>query len=119
MIDFIMNKNLKTLILAMLMASAFQSAHAADQKTAPVETTGKASAAVEIIDGEVRKVDKANNKIVMQHSEIKSMGMPGMAMGFRLKDPAMINKLQVGDKVKFTVEQVGNDFVAGDIQAAK
>ena len=70
-------------------------------------------------DGEVRKVDKDAKKITIKHGEIKNLEMPGMTMVFQVKDPALLDKVKAGDKVKFTAEQMGGAIVVTDIQVGK
>ncbi|OGB00771.1 MAG: copper-binding protein [Burkholderiales bacterium RIFCSPHIGHO2_12_FULL_61_11] len=84
----------------------------ATQKTGP---TGS----MDMVDGEVRKVDKDAKKITLKHGEIKNLEMPGMTMVFQVKDPAMLDKVKVGDKVRFTAEKSNGAIVIADIQLAK
>ena len=58
------------------------------------------------VDGEVRKIDLSAKKITIKHGEIKSLDMPPMTMVFQVKDPALLTKAKVGEKVQFTVENV-------------
>jgi Cu/Ag efflux protein CusF len=44
--------------------------------------------------------------------------MGAMTMSFKLKDPAMADQLKEGDKVKFTVEQKGEDLIVTSIRKA-
>jgi Cu(I)/Ag(I) efflux system periplasmic protein CusF len=67
-------------------------------------------------DGEVRRIDAANGKITLKHGEIKNLDMPGMTMVFRIKDPVMLEKLVVGDKIKFTVEQKPEGFTVMQLE---
>ena len=70
------------------------------------------SVPAEFTDGEVRKIDKPNGTVVLKHGEIKNLGMPPMAMMFHVKDPAMLNKLKEGDKVRFkAVYESGKDVL--------
>lgn len=78
-----------------------------------------AHAAADMTDGEVRKIDKEQKTITLKHGEIKSIDMPGMTMVFKLKDPAMLDTLKPGDKVKFAVEKVGSALVVTEINVAK
>ena len=71
---------------------------------AAILTTASAMAAMPMADGEVRKIDMSAKKITLKHGEIKSLDMPPMTMVFQVKDPAMLAKVKVGDKVQFTVE---------------
>ena len=81
----------------------------------PVLATTSADAA----DGEIRKIDMDAKKITIKHGEIKSLDMPGMTMVFQVKDPALLDKVKVGDKVKFMAEKSGGAIVVTDIAPAK
>jgi len=81
-------------------------------------TTGLAAAA-EMTDGEVRKVDKAQGRITLKHGEIKNLDMPPMTMVFRVKDAMVLDKLAVGDKVRFTAEKVDGHYVVTAIGPAR
>ncbi len=70
-------------------------------------------------DGEVRKVDKEAGKINLRHGDIKHMDMPGMTMVFVAKDKSMLDKVQVGDKVRFMVMNDQGKMVVTDIQPAR
>jgi Cu(I)/Ag(I) efflux system protein CusF len=82
------------------------------QKTAPM-------GAMAMVDGEVRKVDKDTKKITLKHGEIKNLGMPGMTMVFQVKDSAMLDKVQAGDKVQFKAERPGGALVITEIELRK
>jgi Cu(I)/Ag(I) efflux system protein CusF len=72
---------------------------------------GKNSAkATSMSDGEVKAVDKANKNIILKHGPIKTktIEMGPMTMSFRVQDPSLLSKVKVGDKVKFTVENVND-----------
>jgi Cu/Ag efflux protein CusF len=63
-----------------------------------------------LADGEVRKVDKDAGKITLKHGEIKQLDMPPMTMVFRVSDPAMLDQVKSGDKVRFMAEKVGGQY---------
>ncbi len=71
-----------------------------------------------VADGEVRKIDKENGKITIRHGEIKHMDMPPMTMVFTAKDKALLDKVQVGQKIQFTVVHEGGKMVVTDMQPA-
>jgi Cu/Ag efflux protein CusF len=75
--------------------------------------------AADMTDGEVRKIDKDTKKITLKHAEIKSLDMPAMTMVFQVKDPALLDAVKAGDKVKFAVEMVGTAMVITEISVAK
>lgn len=78
-----------------------------------------ASAAAPETVGEVRKIDKEAKKITLKHGEIKNLGMPSMTMVFQVTDPALLEKVKVGDKVKFTAEKSGASFAVSAIEPAQ
>jgi Cu(I)/Ag(I) efflux system protein CusF len=64
-----------------------------------------ATAQGDSVHGEVRKIDEAAGKVTLKHGPIKNLGMDeGMTMVFRVKDPAMLHQIKVGDKVEFEAE---------------
>ena len=75
--------------------------------------------AVEMIDGEVRKVDKDAKKITLKHAPMPALDMPAMTMVFQVKDPALLDKVKAGDKVKFQAEKLGGAFTVTGIEPAK
>ena len=79
----------------------------------------QSAAAVEMTDGEVRKVDANSNKITIKHGAIKNLDMPGMTMVFQARDPAMLEIVQKGDKVKFKAAMDGSAMVVTEIQVTK
>jgi Cu/Ag efflux protein CusF len=72
------------------------------------------------IEGEVRKVDEAAGKITLKHGAAKSLGMDEpMTMVYRVKDPAMLKQVKVGDKVKFDAENADDGYTVTKIQKTK
>jgi len=53
--------------------------------------------------GTVNSVDKSSKTINITHSPIKTMGMAGMTMDFRVADPAMLDDVKKGQKINFIV----------------
>ena len=72
----------------------------------------------EKVPGEVRKVDRNNQKITIKHGEIKSLDMPPMTMVFTVKDPVLLEAAKPGDKVRFGVAREDGKFVVTAIEAA-
>lgn len=75
--------------------------------------------AQQFTDGEVRKVDKAANKVTLKHGPIPNIDMPAMTMVFKAKDPAMLAGLKAGDKVKFEAQKVGDVYTVTRIEPVK
>lgn len=100
----------QTLVAAALAATAVFSVSARAQMSVPASETTEA---------EVRKVDKDNKKITLKHGAIKSLDMPAMTMVFGVKDAAMLNNVQAGDKVQFKATSEAGKFTVTEIQPIK
>ena len=57
--------------------------------------------------GTVNRVDIQNGKVNLTHGPIKTLGWPGMTMDFTVKDPAILNGINAGQKVAFEVVKEG------------
>lgn len=79
-----------------------------------MDTTG-----MEMSGGEVKKIDKATQKITLKHGPIKNLDMPGMTMVFKVADPSLLDKVKAGDQVQFTAEDRGGALVVTAIEIAK
>jgi len=78
------------------------------------------TAQAEPADGEVRKVDKDAQKITIRHGPLPSLDMPQpMTMVYRVQDPAMLDRVKAGDKVKFEAENVGGAFTVTKIEPVR
>jgi len=93
------------------------SAHHPAASAAPAASV--AASATDLTDGEVRKVDKDAAKLTIRHGEIKNLDMPPMTMVFAVKDAAMLDKLQAGDKIRFKVVNEGGKLTVTDIVPVK
>ena len=72
-----------------------------------------------ITDGEVRKVDKEAGKLTLRHGPLPHLDMGAMTMVFRVSDPAMLDQVKTGDKVRFTADKVNGQFTVTRIEPAK
>jgi Cu(I)/Ag(I) efflux system periplasmic protein CusF len=72
------------------------------------------------IKGEVKKIDESAGKITLKHGPAKSLGMDEpMTMVYRVKDPAMLKQVKVGDKVQFEAEEADKGYTVTKLQKAK
>ncbi len=101
---------------ATIPAAATKTAQASVAETMPAADT-KAVAQAQS-DGEIKKVDKAAGKITVKHGPLVNLDMPPMTMVFKVKDPAMLEQVKAGDKVKFTVEKINGAFTITALRAA-
>ncbi|WP_050420993.1 copper-binding protein [Bradyrhizobium tropiciagri] len=83
-------------------------------------TFGAAFAQAADISGEVKKIDESAGKITLKHGPAKSLGMEEpMTMVYRVKDPALLKQVKVGDKVKFEAQEGDGGYIVTAIQKAK
>jgi Cu/Ag efflux protein CusF len=68
------------------------------------------------VDAEVRKVDKDAKKITLKHNEIKNLDIPAMSMAFQVKDPSFLEKVKVGDAVRFTAEKINGAYTITSLE---
>jgi Cu/Ag efflux protein CusF len=69
--------------------------------------------------GEVKKVDREAKKVTIQHGPIENLKMPPMTMVFRVKDPAMLEGLEPGAKIRFRAEEAEGGYLVTRLQKAK
>ena len=69
-------------------------------------------------EGEVRRVDKAQGKVTLRHGRIENLDMPPMTMVFTASDPALLEKLSPGDKVRFSAQKRNGVFTVTGIELA-
>ncbi len=110
---------IKSLTVGILTAVTFHTALAEDHSLSTKASASMGSANSDMTDGEVKKIDKSTNKITLKHSDIKNLDMPGMTMVFKIKDPAALDTLKAGDKVKFRAEKADGAIMIMEIQIAK
>ena len=95
------------LLTAILAASLFIPPSYAQQPQGGHDSHHPSAA---LSDGEVRKVDKDAKKITIKHGPLTNLDMPAMTMVFQVADPAMLEQVKAGDKVKFEAEKVGGGY---------
>lgn len=75
-----------------------------------------AAGASELTDAEVRKIDKDAGKVTLKHGEIKNLDMPPMTMVFKVKEPAILDALKVGEKVRVAVEKIDGSYTVTKVE---
>jgi len=75
----------------------------------------------EMVKGVVKKIDAGAGKITLTSGPIKSLDMDedNMTMVFRVKDPAMLKQVKVGDKVQFEAGLVDGQIAVTSLQKSK
>lgn len=70
-------------------------------------------------EGEVLKVDATTRRISLRHAEIRNLDLPPMKMQFQVRDPALLERVKPGDKVRFTAEKVNGIYTLTTIEVVK
>lgn len=70
-------------------------------------------------DGEVTRVNQRTKEITIKHGPIPHLEMGPMTMAFPVKDPAMLEKVKPGDKVRFVAEKSGDEAVITKIEVPR
>jgi Cu/Ag efflux protein CusF len=80
-------------------------------------TSGLAqTAAPDMAEAEIRKVDRDARKITLKHGPIKNLDMPPMTMVFQVRDVKMLDNLKAGDKVRFSADQQQGAYVVTAVE---
>lgn len=69
-------------------------------------------------EGTVKKVDKDAGRLTIAHGPLANLGMPAMTMAFRVKDPAMLDQVKAGDKIRFTAQREHGAFMIVALEPA-
>ena len=67
-------------------------------------------------EAEVRHIDRERQRLTLRHGELQGLNMPPMTMVFRVRNPALLNGLQVGTRVRIQVVSEGGSMVVTDLQ---
>lgn len=79
--------------------------------TGPTDAQGRPWA-----EAEVRRIDPRGGRMSLRHGPIPNMDMPPMTMFFQVSDPAMLEQVKVGDRIRFTADKVNNQYTVMQIQ---
>jgi Cu/Ag efflux protein CusF len=92
--------------LALASANASAQAHMHGQGQPKVMPAAVQDDPAALSEGEVKKVDKDTGKLTIKHGPLNNLDMPAMTMAFKVREPAMLDRVKAGDQVRFRVERV-------------
>lgn len=95
-----------------------QMGHNHGNQGSPAVTQAPASTSMAMEEGTVKKIDKANAKVALAHSAQKD-GMPAMTMVYGVKDAAWLDKLQVGQKIRFATDPANGGMTVAKFELIK
>lgn len=115
---------MKTAFVTTLAAALIVTAAGLSVPTFAVEEhhatpSAQTSAEARMVEGLVKKVDKSAGKATIAHGPLPNLGMPAMTMVFRVKDPAWLDQMQAGEKIRFVADKVNGAFTVVQFEAVR
>ena len=79
-----------------------------------------AASDTQMVEGQVKKIDKAAGKVTLAHGPLTNLGMNmGMTMAFRVKETAWLDQMKEGDKIHFSADSVNGVLTIISFEPAK
>lgn len=114
---------MKALIASTLILSASLGAvtaqAAGDHAGHRMASQAVAASDMQMVDGLVKKVDKAAGKVTLAHGPLINLRMPAMTMAFRVKDAGWLDQMKAGDKIRFMADNVNGAVTVVHFEPAK
>lgn len=86
---------------------------------APAHAASPPGTEPEWVKAQVVTVDARRGKVLLKHEAIPSIDMDAMTMPFKVKEAAMLEGIQAGDKVRFSVQVQDDDLLITRIEVLK
>lgn len=67
-------------------------------------------------EGTVTKVDTQWNKVTIDHGVLENLDMPAMKMVFVVTDPAMLEGLSEGTRIRFVADRVDGKLAVIELE---
>lgn len=99
---------LAALLVVPLAGAAWAANHQHDQGHG--HSMSAPAGASDVVNGEIRRVDKEARKLTIRHEPLANLDMPAMTMVFQVADPALLDKVKQGDKIRFRAAKVNGAF---------
>lgn len=78
-----------------------------------------AAGKAQLVEGQVKKVDKAAGKVTLSHGPLANLDMPAMTMAFKVKEAAWLEQMKTGDKIRFAADSVKGTMTVVQFEPAK
>lgn len=90
------------------------------QAAAPTQPAAQAPASqLPVVSGTIEKLDVSAGKVTIDHGPIPNLDMDAMTMVFRVRDPALLQGVKAGDRVRFQADRVNGQISVVRIQKGK
>jgi Cu(I)/Ag(I) efflux system periplasmic protein CusF len=108
-----------TIAVGIAVGSCGPNALAAEANPRSTVVAQAGTANVAMTDGEVKKVDKEAGKLTIKHAPLANLDMPAMTMVFHVKDPAMLDQVKEGDRIRFVADRVNGAITVVELTPVK
>ena len=105
------------LVVTLSVPALAASEHDSHHGEATVLAAAPANASM--VDGVVKKVDKAAGKVTLSHGPLTNLDMPAMTMAFRVKNAAWLDQLNPGNKIRFVAEMIDGALTVISFETAE
>ena len=68
--------------------------------------------------GEVQAIDKASGTVTLKHDSIAILGVPARTSDYSVKDSSMLERVKIGDRVRFSAVLQGRSLLVTNIAPA-
>ncbi len=108
-------------VLTLPLTATAASSHEHAGHPAATGATGQMPMAGEaaMVDGTVKKIDKAAGKVTLAHGPLANLGMPAMTMSFRVKDNSWLAQMKEGGKIRFMADNVNGAMTVVRFESSK
>ena len=107
--------SLATLFALLPLATQAAGGHDAHAGHAAMHSTAEGG----MVDGVVKKIDKASGKVTVAHGPLTNLNMPAMTMVFRVKEAAWLDQMRTDGKIRFTADSINGTLTIVRFEAGK
>lgn len=108
-------------MLAVLTATAYADNghdHGAPGKSqASGHSAGHTHPSESLATGTVRALDAKSGQVTIAHGPLANLGMGAMTTPFKVRDPAMLKSIKVGQSVRFAAQQADGTYTLTRVEA--
>lgn len=113
-----MQRKFMLAVLALMFSVAGVAYAASEHDGHMMHEGGKASMAMEMSKGSIKKINKEAEKITIAHGPLENLAMPAMTMTFKVVDKSWLDSFKVGDDVRFFPEHRSDGYTVVKMEKA-
>jgi len=114
-----LNKSLIATALIAFAGFAAQPVFAGGEHAGHGMAAKTGSMQMQMVDGQVKKIDKTGGKVTLAHGPLTNLEMPAMTMAFKVSNAGWLDQMKTGDKIRFMADNVNGALTVVHFEAAK